>query len=101
MERILFLFGRPISPHAALVSSILLPDDFERVSWVPLLPNMLESLGLTRDALALETARRVFEPTESKDDCPCFRIVLADGCSTELRFNTIVAWLTLLAGTWV
>ncbi|CAE7523944.1 unnamed protein product [Symbiodinium natans] len=88
MERILFLFGRPISPHAPLAESIELPADFQRVSWVPLLPNMLEALGLTREALALETATRLFEPTEPVDDCPCFRIVLADGCSTELRFRT-------------
>ena len=89
MERLLFLCGRPVPAHAELPESLALPASFDRLTWVPLLINMLSSLGLTQDALHLETARKKFDALEDVSGCPCFRIVLADGCQCRLRFKTI------------
>ena len=87
MERLLFVTARPVSPHAAVDESLDLPDGFQRFMWVPLLPSMVDSLGLRDEALQMETAKTVYEEVAAVDGCPCFAMVLADGTETRLRFK--------------
>lgn len=68
--------ARPVSPHSALPAALALPDDYERVCWVPLLANMLGPLGLTADVLHVATAREQFEAAESGPNPMLFNITL-------------------------
>eukprot|EP00435_Cladocopium_sp_Y103_P074919 s47_g52.t1 len=67
MERILFVTGRPVSPHSALPDSLVVDDTFAKWKWVPLLSNMLPSLGLSAAALRYETAVKEFDSAEADE----------------------------------
>ena len=43
MERMLWVTGRLVSPHASLPAHIV-PEGFPRLRWVPLLPDMIPAL---------------------------------------------------------
>ena len=47
----------------------------------------------TCSARQLESASRVLPAVPESEGCPCFQIVLADGCETQLRFRTMAAQL--------
>ena len=76
LERILICSSRPVAPHAPLPEAVVLPDNAERLVWVPLLRCMCEDLGLSEDVLK-EGAERVRSVT------------LAAGTETEVRFTEV------------
>ena len=89
--------GRPVEPHAPLPASLVSAggDGFEPFLWAPLLPQMLELLGLQSEALEFEYASRTFPEARSETgsqplECPHpaasflpsehgFVVVLGDG----------------------
>eukprot|EP00435_Cladocopium_sp_Y103_P038249 s1455_g10.t1 len=77
LERILICSARPVAPHAPLPEAVVLPDNAERLVWVPLLRCMCEDLGLSEDVL-----REDGETVKS--------VTLADGTETEVRFTEVV-----------
>lgn len=83
MERLVFITGRPISPHQALPEALALPEDFEKFLWVPLLENMLPSLGLPEAAMSEDLAAEKFECLADGK----YSVMLADGTATHLRFR--------------
>ena len=74
LERVLFLTGRPVSPHAALPESLEVRPGMDRVVW---------ALGLPMGALTEVEAKELFEQDAST---AWYKIMLADGTETFLRF---------------
>lgn len=97
MERMLWVTGRPVSPHASLPAHIV-PEGFPRLRWVPLLPDMIPALHLPESALHAELAAQEFPKAECEEaeGCPAFHISLGDGTDTLLRFKPCedVPWLS-------
>ena len=88
LERILICSAQPVAPHAPLPDALQLPDNAERLVWVPLLRSMLQPLALPESCLTEETARESFE----EDADGAFIITLSDGTQTRLRFRPIATW---------
>ena len=102
--RLLITSGRPIEPHQAIPRTLEFPQEFKRWMWPKLLTCMVEPLGLRTEHLQLQDAEAVLQVARSdgeadtddegdrdddfKPNAGGFKVVLADGTDTRLRFRT-------------